>query len=75
MYIVVTEGLRLKRGLDHNMKQKDPKYKEMCRRFLANEIYYSEKNISQANIKNIFINDNLKECKEEIISFILSKLL
>lgn len=35
IYIEVEDGLRLERALCRERQQKEPKYAEMCRRFLA----------------------------------------
>lgn len=41
IYLEVEDGLRLQRALDRERGQKEPKYKELCRRFLADEEDFS----------------------------------
>ena len=39
------DGIRLKRALEREMQQENPKYQEMCRRFLADAEDFSEEKI------------------------------
>ena len=68
------DGVRLKRALEREMKQKTPKYQEMCRRFLADAEDFSEEKIKEAGISVRFSNDNLEMCLEEIKAYIKSSL-
>lgn len=68
------DGVRLKRALEREMKQKNPKYQEMCRRFLADAEDFSEEKIKEAGISVRFSNDNLEMCLEEIKAYIKSSL-
>lgn len=73
IYIQVEDGERLMRALKREQEQTNPKYAEMCRRFLADEADFSEENIQKAEIKKRFENVNLESCVEEIIKYIQSK--
>ena len=42
IYIQVDDGVRLERALERERTQKEPKYAELCRRFLADEKDFSE---------------------------------
>ena len=42
LYIELDKGLRLSRALKRERSQKEPKYAEMCRRFLADEQDFSD---------------------------------
>ena len=42
IYIEVEDGERLSRALGREKLQKEPKYEEMCRRFLADAADFSE---------------------------------
>lgn len=64
------DGIRLKRALDREMKQENPRYQEMCRRFLADAEDFSEEKIKEAGINRRFSNDNLDRCLEEIKEYI-----
>ena len=41
LYVEVDDGLRLSRALERERKQTEPKYAEMCRRFLADSADFS----------------------------------
>ena len=65
------DGIRLQRALNREKKQKEPKYEEMCRRFLADSQDFSNENIEQAGITKRFYNtESLSDCLEEIGKFI-----
>ena len=72
VYIEVEDGERLQRALLREREQEKPKYEEMCRRFLADQEDFSEKNIREAGIKLRFANENLELCVENIIKYINS---
>ena len=69
--INVDTRIRLHRALDREDKQENPKYDEMCRRFLADEEDFSEDKISEAGVTRRFNNnDDVQSCISEIRSFI-----
>ena len=70
LMIDLDDGVRLQRALDREKSQENPKYQEMCRRFLADAIDFSEEKIMDASITRLFNNDNLETCLSEIIQFI-----
>ena len=70
VYIETEGGLRLSRALEREREQSQPKYAEMCRRFLADEEDFSEENLRRAGIIKRFVNDDLAECMEEIGGYI-----
>ncbi|NLJ97542.1 MAG: guanylate kinase [Clostridiales bacterium] len=73
LYIEVEDGIRLMRALKRERKQKEPKYAELCRRFLADDEDFSEENIAKQKItkryKNIDINVCLYEIRKDIQSY------
>lgn len=71
IYIEVEDGLRLQRALDRERSQREPKYEEMCRRFLADAADFSEEKIHEAGITQRFVNQDLKETKQKIKKFML----
>ena len=74
--IELDDGVRLQRALDREKKQSEPKYEEMCRRFLADSEDFSEEKILQAGIGRArFYNDDLSRCTEEIVSYIKEQLV
>lgn len=72
IYIEVENGERLTRALKREKKQEVPKYAEMCRRYLADEVDFSEENILKAGIWKRFENIDLDECVQEITQYIKS---
>lgn len=70
VYIQVENGERLERALKREKKQEEPRYAEMCRRFLADEEDFSEENIAKAHICRRFENIDLDVCVEEITGYI-----
>jgi len=72
IYVYVDDGVRLQRALSREMQQKEPKYAELCRRFLADEADFSKENIEKNQINKMFENNDFEECIEEIKDYILS---
>jgi len=70
LYIDLEPGERLQRALDRERMQSEPKYAEMCRRFLADEEDFSPNNLKQAGIDKFYVNDSLDCCTKELISYI-----
>ncbi len=66
LYIELDDGERLQRALNRERLQSEPKYAELCRRFLADERDFSSEHLNQAGITRIFINDDLERCTEEL---------
>lgn len=74
LYIEVDDGERLERALRREKKQHEPKYQEMCRRFIADSQDFSDENIMKYNIEKRYINIDLESCLEEIIRDITTLL-
>ena len=55
VYIEVEDGERLIRAIRREQEQETPKYKELCRRFLADEEDFSEEKIKEADIQKRFV--------------------
>jgi len=72
--IELDDGVRLQRALDREKAQDQPKYEEMCRRFLADAEDFSEEKVQKAGIDRRFYNDELDSCLEEIIVYLREKL-
>lgn len=68
--VELDDGIRLQRALDRERKQKNPKYDEMCRRFLADRADFSEEKLREAGNPRRFNNDGLERCLEEIAAYI-----
>ena len=68
IYIEVDDGIRLQRALNREKLQEQPKYAEMCRRFLADEVDFSEEKLAEKR----FVNKTLDETKQELMDYIRS---
>lgn len=70
LYIEVDPGERLQRALNRERLQQEPKYAELCRRFLADEADFSSEKLTRAGITEVFHNNNLDDCLRELITYI-----
>ena len=66
IYLTVDDRIRLQRALNRENMQENPRYDEMCRRYLADEEDFSEENLKEAGITKFYVNENLRECLDEI---------
>lgn len=67
IFIEVEQGERLKRAVLREIEQSEPKYEELCRRFLADEKDFREEEIERLGIEKKYFNDELDKCVEEIV--------
>lgn len=67
VYLEVEDGERLLRALKREQSQPVPKYKEMCRRFLADSEDFSEENLKKAEIILSYDNSDTDKCVESIL--------
>lgn len=71
IYIEVDDGIRLSRALERERSESEPKYTEMCRRFIADSEDFSEENLKDAGIEKRFENNGeIDDCINEIKSYI-----
>ena len=68
--IEVDDGERLERALKRVRLQPNPKYDEMCRRFLADSADFSKEKIKSAGIEDVFVNDDLEECIGKVKKYV-----
>lgn len=73
IYIEVEQGERLKRAVLREMEQSEPKYEELCRRFLADEQDFREEEIKRLGIEKKYENLEYKKTAEQIINDIKAK--
>ena len=66
LYIEVEDGERLQRALNREMQQSQPKYAELCRRYLADEKDFAEENLQACGIEKRYQNIGLEQCLEQI---------
>ena len=71
IYIQVEDGVRLTRALEREKQQKEPKYAELCRRFLADMEDFSDEKLRACDITHVYENRDMEECLEEIHKDIL----
>lgn len=69
VYVQVDDGVRLERALARERCEKQPKYAEMCRRFLADEEDFKEENLRRLGIEKRFDNNDIEECIKGICEY------
>ncbi len=74
VYVEVEDGERLARALCRERSQTEPKYAEMCRRFLADQEDFSEDKIRDCYIVKRYANIELEQCFREIKNDILKEI-
>ena len=67
VYIEVPDGIRLLRAVKREENQKKPNYREVCRRYLADEKDISEENLERLGITKRYQNTDMEICVEEIL--------
>lgn len=74
VYIHVDDGIRLERALKREQQQKEPKYLELCRRFLADAEDFSEEKLGRIKMKKVFHNVDSESCMNEILLYIKEEI-
>ena len=75
IYIQVEDELRLLRAIKREKKQEHPNFKEVCRRYLADEEDFSEEKLQAVEITRRFLNNADREiCMDEVASYIATIL-
>lgn len=74
IYIEVEDGERLQRALNREKQQKQPKYAELCRRFLADSEDFKEENLTRLGINKRFSNKDFAHCIQEITLYITKRV-
>lgn len=70
IYIEVEDGMRLQRALNREKKPENRRFKELCRRYLADSEDFSEDKIKDAGIDKRFENVDLSSCINEVKEYI-----
>ena len=69
------DGLRLERALKRERRQEAPRYDEMCRRFLADQEDFAQKNLEAAGITTRFENnDTLEACLARVSAYLSEQI-
>lgn len=65
---VKDDGIRLQRALTRERNEEHPKYQELCRRFLADQMDFSEEKLASVGItkKDRFLNHDFMACLQTI---------
>lgn len=66
VYIEVEDSERLRRAIERENSAENPNIAEVYRRFEADNIDFSDKNLSDAGIIKRYVNNNFTECVENI---------
>ena len=74
LYISVDDRERLLRAIERERLQKNPRYDDVCRRYLADEEDFSQTNLDRCNITKIYCNTELEACIREISEDITAQL-
>jgi len=74
IYIEADPKDRLLRYINRESLQKNPNYKEVCRRFLADEEDFAEEKLQSLGVTKRYFNQDLEDCCKEIEADITSLL-
>jgi len=76
VYIEVDDSVRIDRAVHREKKQTEPRFTEMCRRFIADTEDFSEDKLKAAGInpESRFNNEVLEECLSDIKAYILKRI-
>lgn len=66
IYIELDDGVRLERAIAREKREQKPNYREVCRRFLADEEDFSEEKLERLHFSKRYRNEDLTACVEEI---------
>lgn len=72
IYLEIDNGERLRRAWERERRQKNPRFDEVCRRYLADEADFAEEKLDAAGITHRFRNDDVDRCCGQIRELILS---
>lgn len=74
IYLEIDDGERLRRAWARECGQKNPRFDEVCRRYLADEADFSEEMLAAARITQRFRNDDVDTCCESVKKLICGLL-
>ncbi len=66
LYVEVEDSLRLERAIGREREQIVPNYREVCRRYLADEEDFCEEKLTRLGIDRRYVNDELTVCVGKI---------
>lgn len=68
VYVEAEDGIRLERAVNREKFQKEPRFAEVCRRYLADEQDFCEENLISCGICTRYKNSDLDACLEDILA-------
>ncbi|WMJ21927.1 guanylate kinase [Paludicola sp. MB14-C6] len=69
IYLEISDRVRLERAINRENTQESPNYSEVCRRYLADEIDFSEDKLSvYANLYRINAEQSLEQCVRSFVN-------
>ncbi len=71
LYLEVPDGERLRRAIQREEKQQNPRYDELCRRYLADEQDFSDLRLKEAGIRKHYDNTDLESCLADLIGDVI----
>ena len=74
IYINVEDGVRLERALNREREQIQPNYIELCRRFIADNVDFSNENLKRSGINKEYQNYDFKRCIKEIKNGLINNI-
>lgn len=74
IYLTLDDGERLMRAVARERQQKNPRYAELCRRFLADEADFSPEKLQSCGIDRSFCNADFTLCMNEVTAYIKEQL-
>ena len=66
IYLEIDDGERLRRAWARECGQKKPRFDEVCRRYLADEVDFAEDKLLEAGITERFYNDDVDRCCAQV---------
>ncbi len=70
VYIECDDGDRLIRAVNREKKREKPRYRELCRRFIADDEDFSEDKLEKAGVTIRIRNDDLDRCVRDVAEII-----
>ncbi|MCR4842164.1 MAG: guanylate kinase, partial [Eubacterium sp.] len=70
VYVALDDGERLARAVKRERLQREPNYKEVCRRYLADEEDFSDIELERAGIEKFFYNMDLDTAVSNIEEYL-----
>jgi guanylate kinase len=70
VYLEIDDSERLRRAWSRECGQKTPRFDEVCRRYLADEVDFAEDKLQNLGITERFRNDDVDKCSDRVKAMI-----